>query len=80
MNTTYLVRDRDTGLYWRGAKVRHGQVQRSAWTESPAKAWHCWQKDQVDRLFRGHFHKGNIPNYEVVTFQLVLVTQEGEEP
>ncbi len=57
-NNLYLIRDKFTGLYWRGAKVRHGQVRRSAWTDSPNKAWHCWQKDQVERLFRGHFATG----------------------
>ncbi len=51
MNTLYLVRDKSTGLYWRGAKTTHGREQRSAWIDSPAKAWHCWQGDQVERLF-----------------------------
>lgn len=71
MNTLYLVRDRVTSLYWRGSKVRYGMVQRTAWTDSPAKAWHCWQETHVHRLFRGHFPTDNMPDYEVVPFTLV---------
>lgn len=67
----YLIRDSNTGLYWRGAKVRYGLTQRTAWIEDPAKAWHCWQRDQVDRLFRGHFPANDCPPYVVVTFTLV---------
>ena len=72
MSTIYLVRDKATGLYWRGAKVRYGQVKRSAWTDDPAKAWICWQPNQVDRLFQGHFTPTTIPDYEVVPFTLTM--------
>lgn len=70
MNTIYLIRDKATGLYWRGAKVRYSQVQRTAWTEAPAKARHFWQGDQVDRLFRG---STSGIDYEVVPF---LMTEQ----
>lgn len=71
MTTLYLIRNRDTGLYWRAPKKRYGQVQRTAWTDSPAKAWHCWQKGSVEGLFKGHFWAADLPNYEVVEFQMV---------
>lgn len=73
MNTVHLIRNKDTGLYWRGTSIRYGKEQRSPWTDAPAKAWHCWQVDQVDRLFRGHFHPTKMPNYEVVTFTMTEV-------
>jgi hypothetical protein len=73
MNTLYLIRHKDTGLYWRGAKVRYGKDQRTAWTDAPAKAWHCWQVDQVDRLFGGHFSPLTVPPYKVVAFTMIEV-------
>jgi len=79
-NTLYLIRDKATGLYWRGSKVRCGQVQRSAWIAEPVKAWHCWQKDQVDRLFRGHFTPTTVPDYEVVAFALTEIPYKKPQP
>lgn len=70
-NTLYLVRDKKTGLYWRGMKVRHSVVVRTAWTESPAKAWHSWQENQVERLFLGAGGASSGVDYEIVRFSMI---------
>ena len=69
--TLHLIRDKATGLYWRGQKRRYGQVTRTAWTDSPAMAWHCHEPEHVDRYFRGRFAAAQVPDYEVVTFEMV---------
>lgn len=70
----FLVRNRETGLYWRGSKKRYGKETRTPWTEDPAKAWHSWQDaPQIRHQFEGHFWKGGIPPYDIVEFELRLV-------
>lgn len=65
----YLVRRKDTGEFFRGDKVRHSVVRRTAWTPHAERAKIYWQQDQVARFFEGAYH--NPPDYEIVTFSLV---------
>ena len=63
----YLVRNRETGLYWRSTKRR----SRKPWTDDPAMAWKTKQAiSQVKRQFEGHFPKGQVPEYDVVVFEM----------
>ena len=71
MNEVYLIRRKSDGHYYRGAKKRHGKIQRSAWPPEPRKAWKSWQWDQCERFFGDHFPKDQVPDYEVVTFLMV---------
>lgn len=73
MSEVYLIRRLSDGQFYRGAKKRHGMLMRTAWTPEPAKAWMSWQRDQCERLFKGHFPTGQVPEYEVVTFNMVEV-------
>jgi len=72
-DTLYLIRDKSTGLYWRGAKVLYSQIVRKAWTDSPAKARHFWNPRHVEKVWFGHM----AANVEVVPFTLVEQTDEG---
>jgi len=69
--TLYLIRSTVTGMYWRKKVVRHGVVQRSSWTDSPARAWHCHEAEHVDRYFCNRYPPGEVPHYEVVVFEMV---------
>lgn len=71
MNTIYLIRNKATGLYWRGAKVSYGKEDRTPWTEHPAKARHFWLQDHVKQVC---FAPG--VDYEVVPFTIVEVTAD----
>jgi len=64
----YLIRNRETGLYWRAPKRRYGVERRSAWTDDPAKAWHSHQLDQIPRLFGDKYPGGVTPEYDIVEF------------
>lgn len=48
--TVYLIRNRTTGLYWRGAQVRHSREVRSEWTDSTAKARHFWDAAHIKQV------------------------------
>jgi hypothetical protein len=70
----FLVRDRVTGLYWRGSKKKYGKEVRSPWTDDPAKAWHSWQDEkQIHHQFEGHFWRGGVPEYDIVEFEMRFV-------
>ena len=71
MNTIFIVRNKTTGLYWRGSSVRYGKEERTPWTDAPAKARIFWRQSDAASTFRGRFWPGTMPDCEVVPFQLI---------
>ena len=77
----YVIRNLETGLYYRSGKVRYGRVQRAAWVAEPEKAWHSWQGfKEAARLLEGHFRRDELPPYEIVEMKLVPYTSQVVKP
>jgi len=69
-----LVRNRETGRYWRGTRGSSRHNPRDPWTDNPAMAWKSHQGiKQVRYQFEGHFWKGSVPDYEIVEFEMHFV-------
>jgi len=66
-----LVRNRETGLYWRGTRGSSLHKPRDPWTDDPAKAWKSHQGiKQVRYQYLGHFPEGKVPEYDIIAFEM----------